>query len=58
MHTLKHNLVLPPTFVSINYSEEAGSIIFAVDASLEGWGATLMQLIDGKRHLARYKSEI
>ena len=41
-----------------NYSEGAGSIILAVDASLEGWGATLMQIVDGKRHPARYESGV
>ena len=56
MYTLKHKLVSPPALISIDYSEAAGPIIFAVDASLEGWGATLMQVIDGKRHPARYES--
>ena len=58
MHALKHALVSPPALVSIDYAEGAGLIVLGVDASLEGWGATLMQINNGKRHPARYESGI
>ena len=58
MHALKHALVSPPALVLIDYAEGAGPIVLGVDASLKGWGATLMQINNGKRHPARYKSAI
>ena len=58
MYALKHKLVLPPALVSIDYFKNAGSIILGVDANLEGWGATLIQIVDRKQHPARYKSEV
>ena len=58
MYALKHKLVSLPALISIDYADEAGPIILRVDASLEWWGATLMQVVDGKRHPARYKSGI
>ena len=58
MHVLKHALVSPPALVSIDYAEGAGLIVLGVDASLERWGATLMQINNGKRHPARYESGI
>lgn len=38
MDLLKFALTSPPTLVSLDYTERAGDIILAVDASLEGWG--------------------
>ena len=45
MDLFKLALTTPPALVSLDYSEGAGDIIFAVDASLEGWKEVLMQLI-------------
>ncbi len=47
-------LTSPPTLVSLDYSEEAGEIIFTVDTSLEEWGGVLMQLGKRKKHPLRY----
>ena len=58
MHALKHVLVSPPTLVLIDYAERAGPIVLGVDASLERWDATLMQINNGKRHPAKYESGI
>ena len=58
MDLLKLALTTPPALVSLDYSEGTGEIILAVDASLEGWGGVLMQLVQGKRHLSRYESGI
>ena len=58
MDLLKLALTTSPTLVSLDYSEEVGEIILAVDASLEGWGRVLMQLVQGKRHPSRYESGI
>ncbi len=55
---LKHALTNPPALVSLDYSQRAGDIILAVDASLDGWGGLLMQLVKGKKHPSRYESEI
>lgn len=44
--------------VSLDYNERASDIILAVDASFEGWGGVLIQLVQGKRHLSRYESGI
>ena len=56
MRHLKTVLTTAPALVTLDYSSEAGSIILAVDASLTGWGAVLMQMIDKKRHPVRYES--
>ncbi len=45
MAQLKRYLTEAPALISINYEEDTGLIILAVDASLEGWGAILMQEI-------------
>ena len=37
MNLLKLALTTPPSLVSLDYSKEAGDIIFVVDASLEEW---------------------
>ena len=47
MDLLKIALTSPPALKTIDYSELAGLIILAVDASLKGWGAVLMQIFDG-----------
>ena len=57
MSALKTALTNAPALVKIVYADGAGEIILAVDASLEGWGAVLMQLDAlGKWHPSRYKS--
>jgi hypothetical protein len=54
---LKHALTNAPALVKILYTEEAKEIILATDASLQGWGAVLMQLDAlGQQHLSRYES--
>ena len=58
MDLIKLALTTPPALVSLDYTEGAGDIILAVDASLEGWGGVLMQLVQGKRHPSRYESGI
>lgn len=58
MNLLKLSLTTPPALVSLDYTEEAGDIILAVDISLEGWGGVLMQFVLGKRYPSRYKSGI
>ncbi len=58
MDLLKLALTTPPALVSLDYTDRAGDIILEVDASLEGWGGVLMQLVQGKRHPSRYKSGI
>ena len=58
MDLLKIALTSPPALKTIDYSELAGLIILAVDASLKGWGAVLMQIFDGKRHPIRYESGV
>ena len=42
MDLLKLALTTPPTLVSLDYSEGAGEIIFAMDASLERWKKVLI----------------
>jgi hypothetical protein len=57
MDALKMALTQTPALVKIDYSEGAGEIILAADASLQGWGSVLMQLDDkGRRHPSRYES--
>ncbi len=58
MDLLKLALNTPPALVSLDYTEGAGDIILAVDASLEGWGGVLMQLAQEKKHPSRYESRI
>lgn len=58
MDLLKLSLITPPALVSLDYTGGAGDIILVVDASLEGWGGVLMQLVQGKRHPSRYESRI
>ena len=58
MDILKEALTSAPALRTLNYSEGAGEIILAVDASLQGWGAVLQQVdaVTGKRHPSRYES--
>ena len=56
MERLKEALTNAPALSTIDYSEEAGEIILAVDASGEGWGAILQQIKEGKRHPIKYES--
>jgi hypothetical protein len=57
MDALKNALISPPALISIDYGPEGGLIILAVDASLQGWGAVLMQLdLQKRRHPCRYES--
>lgn len=58
MNLLKLVLTSLPALVSLDYSKDAGEIILAIDASLEGWRGVLMQLLQEKIHLSRYKSGI
>ncbi len=57
MDTLKTALTTAPALVCIIYGDEAGLIILAADASLDGWGGILMQEDENKkRHPAWYES--
>ena len=58
MKRLKIALTTAPALRSIDYSILGGLIILAVDASLTGWGAVLMQIDreTKKRHPCRYES--
>jgi hypothetical protein len=42
--TLKQALTNAPALVKIIYMDNAREVILAVDTSLKGWGAVLMQL--------------
>ena len=44
MNVLKTALTTAPALVKIIYTDGAGDVILAVDASYEGWGSILMQL--------------
>lgn len=48
--------VTAPILVSLDLSEGAGEVILMVDACILGWGAVLMQVIEGKRHPVRFES--
>jgi hypothetical protein len=56
MVRLKNVLILPLVLIAINYSENAGEIILAVDSSFKGWGAVFMQMVKKRRAPSRYKS--
>ena len=60
MKTLKLALTTAPALKTIDYTEGAGEVICAVDASGEGWGGNLMQVKqeEKRRHAICYKSEI
>lgn len=55
---LKLAIITSPALVSLNYNKKAVDIIFAVDASVKGWGVVLILLVKGKKHLLRYESKI
>ena len=55
MEILKEALTNAPALATLDYADDAGGIILAVDASGEGWGAILQQVKDGKRHPVRYE---
>ena len=55
---LKEALTTAPAIVTLDYGPEAGDIILSIDASLLGWGAVLQQLVDRRRHPARYESRL
>ncbi len=57
MDTLKTTLTTALALVCIVYGDDAGLIILAADASLDGWSSVLMQEDeDKKRHPAWYES--
>jgi hypothetical protein len=58
MDILKEALTSAPALRTLKYSEGAGEVILAVDASLQGWAAVLQQVdpVTGKRHPSRYES--
>lgn len=56
MDELISHLTSKPVLISIDYSEGAGEIILMIDASLVGWGAVLMQVVEGQRKPARFES--
>ena len=58
MDLLKLALISSLALVLLDYSKDAGEIILAVDASLEGWGGVLMQLVKDKKYPSRYESGI
>ena len=58
MDILKEALKNAPALATLDYTDDAGEIILAVDASSEGWGAILQQMIDGQRHPVRYESGV
>lgn len=55
MQAMKEALTSAPALISLDYGS-GNIIILAVDASKQGWGAVLMQLIQKKRHPARFES--
>ena len=58
MDLLKLAFTTPPALISLDYTDGAGDLILAVDASLDRWGGVLMQLVKGKRNPSKYKSGI
>ena len=54
MDALKATITTKPYLINIDYSQ--GNIILMVDASLQGWGACLMQEKDSVRYPVRYES--
>ncbi|KAJ9481740.1 hypothetical protein VN97_g11726 [Penicillium thymicola] len=53
---IKETLSTFPCVLPIDYSSVPLDVVIAVDASLKGWGAVLMQVRDGVRKPARYES--
>jgi hypothetical protein len=56
MVRLKKVFISPPALVAIDYSENAGDIILAVDSSFKNWGAVLVQMVEKRRAFSRYES--
>lgn len=56
MDRLKLALITAPALITIDYSKRAEIIILAMNASLQRWGAVLMQMVLKKKHSARYES--
>ena len=57
-YNIKKILSIFPCVLPLDYTVIPLIIILAVDASLKGWGAVLMQVHWGKQHPAQYKSGI
>ena len=58
MEILKKALTNAPLLATLNNADDAVEIIFAVDASVEGWGAILQQVQYGKRYPVQHESGI
>ena len=58
MDELKACITTAPILICLYLGDGAGDIILMVDASLEGWGAVLMQIFEGKRHPVRFESGV
>ena len=58
MQDLASALIKPLILITIDYSLGAGLIVLIVNASLIGWGAVLMQVINRVCRPAYYKSSI
>ncbi|RYP39740.1 hypothetical protein DL768_010696 [Monosporascus sp. mg162] len=56
MESVKKAITTAPTLITLDYGPEAGKIIVRTDASKEGFGGTLGQLINGVEHPARFES--
>lgn len=54
MDQIKAVITSKPYLINLDYA--GGDIILMVDASLLGWGACLMQVVDGVRYPVRYES--
>lgn len=50
MNLLKLVLKTLPALIFLDYTDRAGDIIFVVNASIDEWGAVLMQLVRKKSH--------
>lgn len=59
MKSLKLALCSPPALVSIDYTLPLRKIVLAVDGSMIGWGAVIMQEdTKGRRHPIRFESGV
>ena len=58
MKLLKLALTTYTVLISIDFSERTGEIILALDTYQEICGGILMQLVQEKRYLSKYESEI
>lgn len=55
---IKDALDSSSVLTTLRYDPETGEIILQVDASLTGWGAVLLQVVDGQRRPARFESGV